>query len=299
MLARLSYLLVILIWATTPLAIKLGGDSLPPMTGLTLRITAAFMVGCTICTIGGYANLRIKQNWKLYCAASIAVFPNMALVYFSAQYIPSGLIALLFGLSPFFTAVLAYPILGENLLDLKKMFAIFLACSGLAAIMFDEEIFLSSNLIGIGLMLISNVMFSVSALLVKKLSATTQATPLEQALGSMAFALPGLYISWALISGITTPQLSSVSLASLLYLSLFGSLVGFVAYYHILNHLTVETVSLIPLMTPVLAMILGAQIAEENISIAMLIGAGMILVGLGIHQGNWHALRRIVRRVKL
>ena len=285
MLARLTYILVILIWATTPLAIKLGGDSLPPMAGLTLRITAAFLVGCAICTIGGYANLRITQNWKLYFAASIAVFPNMALVYFSAQYIPSSLIALLFGLSPFFIAVLAYPITGENLLDSKKMFAILFACVGLAVIMFDDNILQSGNLIGIGLMLISNVMFSVSALWVKKLNATTQATPLEQALGAMIFSLPGLYICWALMPGTTALQLSNLSLASLLYLSLFGSLIGFVAYYYILNHLTAETVSLIPLITPVLAMFLGAHVAGEIISTTMLIGAGMILVGLGIHQG--------------
>ena len=52
MLVRFTYLLVILIWATTPLAIKLGGDTLAPIAGLTLRIALAFTVGSLICTVG-------------------------------------------------------------------------------------------------------------------------------------------------------------------------------------------------------------------------------------------------------
>ena len=132
MLVRLTYVLVIFIWATTPLAIKLGGDSLAPIAGLTLRIALAFAVGSVICTLGGFAGLSIRRHWKLYFAASISLFPNMALVYFAAGYLSSGLIALLFGLTPFFTAVLAKPILGENLLQPRKVFAIALASSHVA-----------------------------------------------------------------------------------------------------------------------------------------------------------------------
>ena len=92
MLVRLTYVLVIFIWATTPLAIKLGGDSLQPIAGLTMRIALAFGVGSIICTIGGFAGLAIRRHWKLYFAASISLFPNMALVYFAASIYPLALL---------------------------------------------------------------------------------------------------------------------------------------------------------------------------------------------------------------
>ena len=287
MLVRITYLLVIAIWATTPLAIKLGGDSLAPIAGLTLRIALAFIVGSLICTIGGYAGLAIRRHWKLYAAASISLFPNMALVYIAAQSISSGLIALLFGLTPFFTAILAKPILGENLLQPRKVLGIGLALVGLVCIFFDKTTLDTNSYIGISLMLVSNCLFSVSALLVKKLNAQMVVEPTEQALGAMAFALPGMSLTWVFYFGIEPLELSPISLASLLYLSLFGSLVGFVAYYSLLKNLAVETVSLIPFITPILAMMIGVLVAGEVVSLGMMAGAGLILVALAIHQNFW------------
>jgi probable blue pigment (indigoidine) exporter len=293
MLVRFTYLLVIAIWATTPLAIKLGGDSLTPIAGLTLRIALAFMVGSLICTIGGYAGLAIRRHWKLYAAASISLFPNMALVYIAAQSISSGLIALLFGLTPFFTAVLAKPILGENMLQPRKLLGIGLALGGLACIFFDKATVTAGSYLGISLMLVSNCLFSVSALWVKKLNAQMAVEPTEQALGAMAFALPGMALSWIFWFGIEPLSLSSTSLGSLLYLSLFGSLVGFVAYYSLLKNLAVETVSLIPFITPILAMAIGVLVVDESVSLLMMAGAGLILVALAIHQNFWRAPKMV------
>ncbi|MCB1667433.1 MAG: DMT family transporter [Porticoccaceae bacterium] len=287
MAAQLIYLLVVLIWATTPLAIKLGGESFSPMAGLTLRIGLAFIVGSAICTIGGYATLNIRKHGKLYFAAAVSLFPNMALVYVAAEHISSGLIALMFGLSPFSSALLSGLILGESALQPRKLLAIFLASIGLLLILFEGGGVESSSAYGIGLMLASNFLFAGSALWVKRLNRTLAVAPVEQALGSMVFALPGLLISWFFIFGFEVAEVSTVSLVSLIYLGLVGSLGGLVAYYYILNQFSAEAVSLVPLVTPILAMLLGVLIADETISLAMMSGAALILVALVIHQRLW------------
>ena len=291
MLARLAYLLVIMIWATTPLAIKLGAEFFTPMAGLSLRTVLAFLIGSAICAIGGYAGLNIKQHWKLYLAASINLFPTMALVYMAAQYISSGLIALLFGLTPFFIALLSRPILGESALHPRKLLAIFLAAIGLVLIFVPGISLAADSTKGIALMLISNLGFSVSALWVKRLNRTLVVGSLEQALGALAFSLPGMLITWVVIFGIEPSHFNRVSLASLLYLVLFASLLGIVAYYYILIHMSVETVSLIPLLTPVLAMVLGVVVADEVVTSTMLAGAGLILFALAVHQRIWQVFR--------
>lgn len=295
MAVRLTYLLVIFIWTTTPLAIKLGGDTLDPMAGLSLRIAIAFLVGSTICTIAGIAVLNIKRNGILYFAGSLGLFPNMALVYFSAEYISSGLIALMFGLLPFFTAILSKPILGKSSLSSQKIIAIVLAIVGLLFIFYDDGIMIGEAYIGLILMLGSNLVFAACTLWMKKINKILNVPPFEQTLGAMAFSLPGMLITWFFVVGYEPLQFSSVSIASLLYLSLFASLVGFAAYYHILNNMSVDTVALIPLITPITAMVLGVIVADETITRAMYIGAVFILVALIIHQGFLYKIFKISR----
>lgn len=295
MTVRLTYLLVIFIWTTTPLAIKLGGDTLDPMAGLSLRIAIAFLVGSTICTIAGISVLNIKRNGILYFAGSLGLFPNMALVYFSAEYISSGLIALMFGLLPFFTAILSKSILGKSSLLPRKVIAIILAIAGLLFIFYDDEILKDNAYIGLLLMLGSNLIFAACTLWMKKINKILNVPPFEQTLGAMAFSLPGMLITWFFVVGYEPLQFSSVSIASLLYLSLFASLVGFAAYYHILNNMSVDTVALIPLITPITAMVLGVIVADETITRAMYVGAAFILIALIIHQGFLYKIFKIIR----
>lgn len=295
MLPQLIYLLVILIWATTPLAIKLGGESFSPLAALCLRIALAFFVGCAIFTISGFAGLNIRRHSKLYFAASISVFPNMALVYWAATYISSGLIALLFGLSPFFSAILSRLILKEDSLQPRKLLAIVIAVLGLMLVFIDRSQLNVDSNIGIILMLVSNVIFSGSAIWVKKINQKLAVPPIEQALGSMAFALPGLFTTWYLIVGVEPVEVSDVSIAAIIYLAFMGSLLGLVGYYYILNRFTVETVALIPLITPVLAIFLGVVVADETLSLGMIVGAGLIIIALAIHQQLWRLATDIIR----
>lgn len=290
MLPQFSYCLVIIIWATTPLAIKLGGESLPPLAGLSLRMALAFLVGSVICTVGGYSGLNIRRHWQLYAAASISLFPNMALVYVAATYISSGLIALLFGLTPFYSALLSPLVLGEGELQLRKVVSIAIAVTGLVLIFIDSSGLNEGSGIGIALMLLSNVLFSGSALWVKRISRRLTVAPTEQALGAMMFALPGLFLSWFIVAAGEPVSISTTSVVSLLYLAFCGSLLGFVAYYYILSQFSAESVSLIPLVTPVLAMLLGLVVADEQVTPAMLAGAGLIIGALTVHQGLWQWL---------
>lgn len=284
MLPQFAYLLVIIIWATTPLAIKLGGESFAPLAGLSLRIVLAFMVGSVICTLVGYSGLNIRRHWKLYAIASISLFPNMALIYMAATFIPSGLVALLLGLTPFYIAALSKPLLGERSLQPRKMVAIGIALAGLGLFMIDSVSLGSGVFAGVALMLFANLLASISALLVKRINGSLAVSPVEQTLDAMAFSLPGLLICWLVVVGYEPTHPSPTALVSLLYLTLISSLLG---YFYILNQFTAESVSLIPL---VLAMVLGVMIADEQVTFVMIVGAALIIGALTIHQQPWRFL---------
>ena len=95
-----AYLGIVLIWATTPLAIKWSGDEGGFLLGVTLRMT----IGYAICLLLLWL-LRIEFPWhrqarRSYLAAGLGVFGAMLSVYWGAQYIPSGLVSVLFGVLP-------------------------------------------------------------------------------------------------------------------------------------------------------------------------------------------------------
>lgn len=283
---QLAYMGVIAIWSTTPLAIKLSSDSVAPLASLSLRIAGA-MLGAIV--IGWWfrgRHLLLAKNWRIYLVASLGIFPNMSLVYLASQYIPSGLIAILFGLIPFVNGLLALPLLGQSFLSPSKLVAIGLSLTGLTLVFYEQLQNNPAAYTGIALMMGSNLLFSISSLLLKKMTEHQPVQALEQTIGSMAFALPGLLLSWWLLDGSLDIQFSETSLWSLLYLTLFGSLLGFFAYFHILKHMEVATISLIPLITPILAVFLGAGIADEPISAETLMGTAIIVVALGLYQGS-------------
>ncbi|HEY9036794.1 MAG TPA: DMT family transporter [Pseudomonadales bacterium] len=278
-----AYAVVIMIWASTPLAVQWSSDSLTPIAAVTARMVLALPLGLFIARLLGKESLSMSRHWRSYAAAALGLFPNMPLVYLAAQYIPSGLIAVLFGLSPFWVAVLSRYFLGEQALGWRHYLALLIAISGLSLI-FSERSALGDHAgMGIALMLASTACFSLSSVLIQRYA--SGASPLNQLNGSLLFALPGLLVSWYCLDGHLPVTISVRSGGAVLYLAVIGSVIGFVAYFYLLLKLRATTVALIPLITPVLALLLGAAINDEPVSVIVWAGSGLIVAGLALFNG--------------
>ena len=274
----LAYFSVVLIWATTPLTIQWSSDSLSFIAAVLLRMSAALSIGLAI-------NLMLRRKlfvqagvWKVYAAGAIGIFPNMPIVYWSAQFIPSGLVAIVFAMSPFVVGLMTLILLKQNPFTFKRVFALVLALSGLIVIFYHQFNVNWYSVYGVAGILLSCFLFSFSSVLVKKLE--IKANAFNQALGTMLFALPGLFLMWWIVDGSIPHDISTKSLFAVGYLSIFGSLVGAALFFYVLANMSPTSVSLITLMTPVLALILGAWIANESFSTQLWIGAGLVITAL-------------------
>jgi drug/metabolite transporter (DMT)-like permease len=227
----------------------------------------------------------------MYMAAGVSLFPNMPLVYMAADYIPSGLISIMFALNPFITGLFASVFLQEKQLTPLRVAGLLLALAGLGIVFMDQLRLGEDALLGMGLMVGSCLLFSASSVWTKKLGKRFTLPPLEQAVGSMLFALPGLAVCWLLLDAHQVPVFSATSLWALAYLAVIGSVAGFVAFYHILHHMSMSSVALIPLITPVLAVALGNLLAGEVISAQTLLGGALIVVALALYQGPGSKLK--------
>lgn len=130
-----AYLAVIAIWSTTPLAVKWSGEGPGFLFGALGRMTPA----AAICPVL-LAVLREKLPWhqaarRSYAAGSVGAYGALLCVYWGAQRIPSGMIAVLFGLTPIVTGVLARTVLNERGLTPGKLLGALLGLAGLALIL--------------------------------------------------------------------------------------------------------------------------------------------------------------------
>lgn len=276
---RSAYLVVVLIWSTTPLAIQWSSVGLHPLIGVSLRMLAAVAVGYILLKVAGLSIEWSRMAWKNYAAGAIGIVGGLVCVYLGARYVPSGLISVIFGLSPVLTGILAVYVLGEPPLTLMKWLALLLSIMGLVIIFSNDVGFDRGFFYGAGLILLGAGFFSLSAVLVKFYELNGH--PLSQTMGTLVFALPFyLLLSLPVIADVKVAQVPFVTFGAILYLGIGGSLLGFLSYFYILRKLSPSTVALVTLITPVLALFLGIQLNHEHISAATWLGVCAIISGL-------------------
>lgn len=287
-----AYGLVVIIWSTTPLGIIWSSDSVSPSMAVLLRMLIATFLGLIVIKLN-----KIEFPWhrlalKLYFFSAMGVFGGMLLVYLSARYLSSGTISLIFGLAPIFSGLLSIKLLGEPPLSRIKLIALTTALFGLAVVFWDGLSINSGAWPGYLLILGSVLFFCLSGILIKSVPIAIH--PIATTAGALILSLPGFIISWWLLDGtIPVDQWQEKAIYAILYLGVFGSFIGFVAYYYILQKLPATTVVLVTLITPVIAMLLGHWLNQEVIGYQLVIGALGVIVGLGLYQFGDRVFKRI------
>jgi len=277
-----AYLGIIIIWSTTPLAIKWSGEE----AGFLFGVASRMLIGAAVCTLL-LLILSRKLPWhrearQTYLAAGLGIYGAMMSVYWGSQYIPSGLISVIFGLTPIVTGVIAAIWLQERSLTASKLAGIFLGIVGLI-IIFGTGVELSEGAVyGIAAVLLAVILHSVSAVWVKSISARLPA--LEVTNGGLLIAAPLYLVTWLLFSDGWPEDISTRTALSISYLAVFGSVLGFIMYFYVLKHIDASRVALVTLLTPVLALLLGQGLNNEIINPAVWIGTFCILVGMSVYQ---------------
>jgi drug/metabolite transporter (DMT)-like permease len=284
-----AYVGVILVWATTPLAIKWSGEGPGFIFGVASRMTIGTI--CVLLLLGALRqSLPFHRGAILtYLAGAVQIYGAMLAVYWSSQFIPSGWISVVFGVTPLLTALLAAAFLGEKSLGVARIMGYLLGIAGL------EEIFGSALTIGpaaalgIGGVLLSALLQSGSAVWIKRIDAGIPA--LQVVAGSLLVALPAYLATWWLLDGRWPEVLPTSSWLSILYLGVVATTIGFALYFFVLQRLGATRVAMVSLVSPVLALFVGHLANHEPLSPRILIGTGLIVAAL-----MTHALAGVVRR---
>lgn len=290
-----AYISVVLLWSTTPLAIKWSGEGPGYLFGVTGRMSiGALCVGLALLL------LRQRPAWHrgarlTYLAVALQIYGAMLAVYWASQFIPSGWISVVFGLSPLMTALLAAACLGERSISVGKLLSYVLGVGGLL-VMFGSALQFGRNAaFGIAGVLFSAFLQSASAVWIKRLNA--QVPALSQVAGGLLLALPAYWLTWGIADGRWPAHLPATSWGAILYLGVIATGIGFSLYYYVLQRLSATRVALITLMAPVLALLLGHAINHEPLTPHVVSGAALILSGLLLHEFSSRARLKTITRI--
>jgi len=277
-----AYLGVILIWSTTPLAIQWSGADGNYLFGLMARMVIGLLVTLALISVMGRAIPRHKGAIWSYLVAGCGLFGAMSATYWGAQYIPSGLLSVIFGLSPVLTTMMSILWLNEKRLSIVRLFAIALSLSGLGIIFLFQKDVDEIGLYGIAAILFAVTIHSATSVWIKRIDSAL--SPLALNSGSLLVAVPLFVISWLVFGDRMPIALSEHSIWAIGYLGVMGSAVGFVLYYYILHHMSATIISLITLITPVVALWLGSSFNNEALGNNALIGTVTIIFALLLFQ---------------
>jgi len=284
-----AYLGIILIWSTTPLAIKWSGESAGFLFGVSLRMFISVLICAVIMSFMSRRLQWHRQALKVYFVASIGIFGSMMSVYWGAQFVESGLIAVIFGLTPIVTGLFAVVWLKEEVFSITKAVGLVLGVIGIAIIFLRGVSFGSLSILGISAIFFAMLLHAGSTVWMKQVQSDIKS--LDAVYGGLLVSLPMYAISWWLLDQPWPETISERSLISISYLGLMGSVVGFILFYYVLQNISASRVGLIPLFTPVIALVLGSQLNNEVIPFVVWIGSGLILFGMSVYQWG----HRIVR----
>jgi drug/metabolite transporter (DMT)-like permease len=272
---------VYLVWGSTYLAIRVVVETLPPLLSAGIRFLVAAAVLATVIGVRrGWATLRVDGR----AVAGAALVGTLLLaggnggVTVAELWIPSSLAALLVAAVPLWVVLLRT---GHG--DRPgpwTLGGVFLGFAGLAVLLRpgggDGMVFLGSLIV-----LAASASWAIGSYWSNRLPLPRDpfvATVWEMAAGALVLLTVGLLRGEA--ASMDLGAASGRSWLALGYLVVFGSLVAFTAYVWLLKNAPISLVATYAYVNPVVAVILGALLLAEPVTVAILIGGAIVVAGV-------------------
>lgn len=294
---------IYVIWGTTYLAIALAIRTVPPFISGTARFLVAALVM--------YAWLRLRNArplagvnipLALFCGVMLSGIGN-GFVIWAQQGIPSGIAALIVTAVPVIVLVMDWAFFSARAPKKQALVGTAIAVAGVATIVLHTRTLAGhAQPLHLLAMLAAVVGWSFGTLMQKR--AATAQTVLSftcvQMFGGGVFQL-----AMSLVDGewrhFDVSEVSLESWLAIAYLIVFGSLIALNCYLWLLTRVPAQKVTTYALVNPVVALLLGALVLGERVTVLAATSAALVLIGVALvlfqeqsPRAWWAARRRAV-----
>ncbi len=279
---------VYLAWGTTYLAIQEGVRELPPALfgGVRLMLAGLLVLAC-LAWRGESVRLETREGAWLWLIGSFLFLGGNGLITLAQKTVPSGVASVLVATTPMWMALLELCLPHGERLAGRGWLGLLMGLVGVGVLM-TERTGRGGNAAlewwGPFLVLGSASCWAIGSVLYRRRRGSKghmASAAWQMVLGGSTLALVGL----ACGEGQTVADLDHFpvrGLLAFLHLLLIGSLVGFLTYTWLLNHVPATVAGTYAYVNPVVAILIGWLLAGEALTLAVVGAMAVILAGVGL-----------------
>lgn len=267
--------LTCLIWGSVFLFIKIGVTDVPPITFAGLRLAIAVLVLAPFLRRKDLP--KTKREWGLIAGTGLILLGiNYALVFWGAQFIASGLTAVLQAFQPAFGLLFASWISRQRITP-ARLGAVVLGVIGVAAIFANQlRVTGPQALLGSITVTLGGACVAFAYVVIKQ--HLGHIAPTVLLVGQMSVACVALLIAGSLLEH--DVFWTQRSLVALVYLALAGSVAAFWLNYWLLKRSGASSILAMSIIEPLIAVALGAIFLHETLPAGAWLGAACILASI-------------------
>jgi drug/metabolite transporter (DMT)-like permease len=277
-----GYASVALIWGSTWAAIKIGVNDVPPFVFAFAR---ALAVAAVLSIIALALRQPFPRGRRTVAVAVVVGVINIgwswAIIFWSEQFVPSGLVAVFGAAAPVWTAVLAHFMVKGDRLSVLKVFGLVLGLGGTVILIgAPDTADGTAGLIATVVLALMPITWAVAAILQSRFLRTVAPIP-TVALGTWASVL--LLAPLALLQLPQGQHWTTASVLAFAYLVVFGTCFGMVVSLWLYRKLRPTTNTLIQVLVPAEAILIGTLWLGEPVTIRMLGGAALVVAAVALN----------------
>lgn len=282
--AYLALIAVCFFWGTTYVAIRMSLESFSPLFLVAFRFLLSGGLMLAGARVAGATLPRGRDFWRTALNGLFVLGIGNGCLAFSEQWIPSGLAALFISISPFWMVGMEALVPGGEKLHAPTIAGMLVGFAGAAMLVSPTGMggFSGATLAGFMVLQLGSVGWSLGSILQRR--QVSNAHPVisgavQQLATGIAFLAPALL-------GSRPRHVSLLSVSALLYLVVFGSIIGYSAYIYAMSKLPVAVVSIYTYVNPVVAVFLGWLFYREPFGVREAVAMAVIFLGVALVKRN-------------
>lgn len=288
-----AFAVLYIVWGTSYIGIHFATETIPGFLMSGLRFLIAGSILFTIAKRSG-APMPSRAQWKSALIAGFLLFVlnNAGIVWAQSNGLPTGISALMIATTPLFFVLIAW-VRGTK--PTRPVFmGMLIALLGIA-LLIDPATFVSDvNMHPIApfVVLVAAFTWALGSLYARdaNLPGSAPMSTGMQLLAGGAFQLI-LSLVTGELSAFDVSTVSAQSVFAMLYLAVMSSVITFTAYVWLMRVAPAAQVATYAYVNPVIALILGALLANEVIGprtliAAMVIISGVVIINIGKNRAR-------------
>ena len=272
----LALALVYVFWGSTAPAMKIAVETIPAFAMVSIRFAIAGSILWLWCRYRNVARPTRREWGGAAVTAVILLVAGNAVFAWAVHYMPSGIGALFFALSPLWMAMIGFGLYRERLAPLG-LFGLGLGLAGMLYLYLPsggQNLPLVPALLGV----FCSMAWALGSMLQRRLAASdvVQMSAMQMLVASVVLALA----AWLAGERLSLAEFTPSALGALGYLIFFGSIVGFSAFLWLMNNVPTTLASTYSYVNPIVSLAIGVGFLHERFDWHLAVGATFIVAGV-------------------